>query len=436
MRAPNDERLDFKIPIYWGFIQKSNNTVSQMNTPLSLFIRIFLSYILILLIYPLQSLNNEELFPICQDISQAYDLAHPSYANRSVILPHFHSKRCTLQQIEYTSRAFLNDKYKHLSRNEEILVHSPCLGSDSIGNYLGDYFENILCAKYVNIHYCAVAKVWEPKRKDRPPPFVANLPTQIANGRDKSIQPWMDHQVKSSKELIKLYCKCQGSCHEKDFALWTKGTKYIREIFHNSLQYHLQATQTTRTIVRQEDLSNMNIGTMLPLVPTVAIHYRCGDNFVGYYGFLPFHQIISRIPQDAKNIFVFAEKKTRKTSTRTHAINICDSIFQKLFETLRKYFPNSSVLIQRGGDLYADMARLTYADVLICSVSTFCLWPAIASNGTAYFPKTKLISGGNTNLRDLGFQWITEPRIVLGVEVERMAPNNVVGLLTKSLPAK
>ena len=57
------------------------------------------------------------------------------------------------------------------------------------------------------------------------------------------------------------------------------------------------------------------------------------------------------------------------------------------------------------------MVRLAKAPVVICSVSTFCLWPAIINKGVAYFPVTRLIAAGNASL-DLGFRWLSEPAIV------------------------
>jgi hypothetical protein len=52
-------------------------------------------------------------------------------------------------------------------------------------------------------------------------------------------------------------------------------------------------------------------------------------------------------------------------------------------------FPDAVVVILRGFDLFEDLARLTYAKTTICSVSTFCLWPAISNDNTVYFPLTK-----------------------------------------------
>jgi hypothetical protein len=174
----------------------------------------------------------------------------------------------------------------------------------------------------------------------------------------------------------------------------------------------------------------------LPLIPDVAIHYRCGDNFVGHYGFLPFRAFRETIPPPLSplapsTIFVLAENKHRKTGSKKHLMAKCDAIFQSLFDYLSRLYPQSAVLVRRGDDLYLDMARLAFAKVTICSVSTFCLWPAIISNGTAYFPRTKLIVGGDVSL-DFGrnFSWLATPSVVSGAAFTHATNQQLIAKLT------
>ena len=68
--------------------------------------------------------------------------------------------------------------------------------------------------------------------------------------------------------------------------------------------------------------------------------------------------------------------------------------------------------------MYTDMYRLAYAKLTICSVSTFCLWPAISSTNAAFVPRTPLFVGGNINV-NLGFEWIQDPGIVYGAKYSR-----------------
>ena len=150
-------------------------------------------------------------------------------------------------------------------------------------------------------------------------------------------------------------------------------------------------------------------------IQEATIHYRCGDNFESYYGFLPFIVFKTLIPANAKLIYVLSDYRGRNTGgrSRLHLESKCDNILKSLFDYLIATFTSATIVFKRGDDVMVDMARIAFSNISICSVGTFCLWPAIACNGTAYYPKTKLILGGRMDL-DLGFKWISSPEIVLG----------------------
>ena len=52
------------------------------------------------------------------------------------------------------------------------------------------------------------------------------------------------------------------------------------------------------------------------------------------------------------------------------------------------------------------------------AASTFCLWPAIASNGTAYFPASRLLAGWQRGQRNdslrfgASFHWLETPALI------------------------
>ncbi len=143
----------------------------------------------------------------------------------------------------------------------------------------------------------------------------------------------------------------------------------------------------------------------LPLIPDVAVHYRCGDNTVTHYGFTPFRVFTATIPANARFIYVMAESPTR--NARPDRVERCSAIFHALRTYLMARYPAAVVVIMQGHDMFEDLARLTFANTTICSVSTYCLWPALANNGTVYFPVTKLIAKENTSF-DYGpsFHWL------------------------------
>jgi hypothetical protein len=132
------------------------------------------------------------------------------------------------------------------------------------------------------------------------------------------------------------------------------------------------------------------------------------------YGIIPFYTIKSRIPTSAKYIYVLSDHPGR--SKHSPYAPKCQLIISSLFEYLTTNFPQAVVVIKRGGDMFLDYARLAFAKTTICSASTYCLWPAIASDGDVHFPMTYLIAGVDN--KDLvvnltsNFHWITEVEII------------------------
>lgn len=79
--------------------------------------------------------------------------------------------------------------------------------------------------------------------------------------------------------------------------------------------------------------------------------------------------------------------------------------------------PQATLVLKRGGDLFLDYARIAYSNVVVCSASTFCLWPALSNQyGQVHFPLTPLVAGADTielapKLSD-NFHWIESPLMI------------------------
>ena len=357
--------------------------------------------------------NNNDFQVVSKKILEQYDISNPPQYMKEVMN---HPKRCSLQNLESSVHAYKERMWEQFSLGYDVFVASPCIGSDSFGNYLGNYFESVLCAQYTGLHFVTVAKVWQPETRDEPTPFIARLPQYLA-------PPVITQSRQSAVDKMDMYCKCPSSCHERPYALWIQGLHTINNILRDALQFHIQKDTNSlfsSTIVSATDKSNVPTGTVLPFLPDVAIHYRCGDNFVGHYGFVPFSAFTKFIPKSTRTVYVLSEAKGRKTGHKRHLEQKCDLILNSLYKFLVRSFPESTIVLRRGDDLYADFARLAYSPVVICSVSTFCLWPAVMSNGTAvHFPQTRLIAGGNTTT-PLGrhFHWFSSPGVVKGTSHE------------------
>jgi hypothetical protein len=195
------------------------------------------------------------------------------------------------------------------------------------------------------------------------------------------------------------------------------GSHMLKAITKYSETLHLD---NAFTVNLDTDFSNTESSDQLPTVPDVTIQYRCGDNigFSYVYGILPFAAITSRIPPDSKYIYVLSDHPSR--AAHSPYSGRCHLILKSLFEFLKESNPKSVIVVKRGGDLYLDYVRMALSKVLICSASTFCLWPALANvqrGGQVHFPLTDLIAGAdNIDLapKTLGnnFNWINDSSII------------------------
>jgi len=307
-----------------------------------------------------------------------------------------------------------------------VMVQTSCFSSDSLGNELSNYFESLLCANATRIHFASAMFTASPQRAGHLP-FLNALPKQV-------VHPNLD--VAHALKVKTSQCPCPSMCHEWDYGLMHKNmASFVRPLFRAAMDaYWMSNEKKTLKLVEGAEIrtaASQQEHTKLPFLPDVAIHYRCGDNVVTHYGFSPFRIFRRKIPLDAKYIYVMADSPNR--NKKPHNVARCHAIFVALEGYLKAHFPHATVVILRGQDVFDDLARLTYANTTICSVSTFCLWPAIASSNKAYFPVSKLIAKEHTQF-DYGpaFTWLTAPdeRSFLGRDAVSMAPPDLVKWLT------
>lgn len=380
----------------------------------------------------------DENFPSPAILAKRNGVSVSSYS--PVQLSNMHPKRCIVLDNQVAKERYVENRFLAMLKQagsvapEMIFVTTSCLGVDSLGNQLGAYFENLMCSYFSGLHFISAVPVWEPGENDRMVPLLSKLPYFVEH-------PFPQKEQSIAKQKLLEICKCPGSCHERQFGLWTRGIFLIKPILAQAVKYQYQSflenpqhkIENFTTIV-STDLFNGPKDKPLPLIPDVAIHYRCGDNFVGHYGFLPFRAIREILKEKYQNneiqtIFILADAKDRKTKHKRHLVQKCDSIFNALFDYMNKHFPKANIVIRRGDNIYLDFIRLSYARITICSVSTFCLWPAVLNGRNAYFPQTKLIVAGNTAI-DLGFNWITNPSYVVAAPYEGSPANQLVSLLS------
>ena len=221
-------------------------------------------------------------------------------------------------------------------------------------------------------------------------------------------------------------------CHEYEYGLMHTHIDQVRYIFENALQSYWKQIQN-KTYLKPKIskfssiIGNYNDSTYLPLVPDVAIHYRCGDNLIGHYGFLPFSAFKNLIPDRSKYIYVMCEHMNRYK--RPDQKVRCELVLSKLHSYLSSLFPSAVVLLLRGQNVYRDLYRLTHANTTICSVSTFCFYPALSSKTTAYFPVTRLVAKATKPNYGEHFKWITTPKVFPGVRARELPNHQLIKIL-------
>ena len=128
-----------------------------------------------------------------------------------------------------------------------------------------------------------------------------------------------------------------------------------------------------------------------------TIHVRCGDFITGgwaEYGFLPYRAYTRILPQTTKSIGIitstFDEKECRSNDCST--IGNCKGLIMDLQSFLEENYPNATITIRNGPEetLASTFSRITLSRRTVCSPSTFCLYPAIATLGEGHFANTVL----------------------------------------------
>eukprot|EP01041_Mallomonas_annulata_P005188 gene5188-10376_t len=343
-------------------------------------------------------------------------------------------------------RNLVKDKWGRYLNDKPALIFPFCANIlHTLGNYLGDYFNSIGCAFLSQSDFLVVRNIQgltednlDSLKKNAGFPFLNALPDYIPH--------YSPSNLTYSKSIVQSKCLdiCEYFCWTYENAPWLSIISQIKQIMRYALQYQITSTPNASlegTILKDSsDRSTLPLGSYLPLVPDVAIHYRCGDNVEvpEQYGFLPFYAFLSIIPKHSKYIFIlsdppdrsslhetYTESSTSTSSSETKSKRArsgiheftpkCKLILDNLFEFLQFHYPNAIIVLKRGGDPFLDFVRLSYAKFTICSSSTFCIWPAIASNGTAYFPDTTLIAGGSKPNFGDNFKWILNFKIISSI---------------------
>lgn len=323
-----------------------------------------------------------------------------------------------------TKQAFSTNQYGQFLKGHNVLVYPFCLVTKELGNRLGNYFTELACAQAAGMHFMTVHHQW-----DIAGAFHGNRSARAARESDlaflNALPSIIEHPspVDRPTAVSKLHkeCKCTRYCWEHGSAPWVNRTEIIGGYVRKAVDAYLAAADLSRgsAVDPEVDLTNAAPRDFLPVIPSVALQYRCGDNlgFSYMYGILPFTAFDDLVPPNSSHIYVLSDHPSR--AVHSPYSSRCALILQNLFQYLTAKHPRATVLVKRGGDIFLDYVRLSRAGTTICSASSFCLWPAIANRQAqaVHFPLTQVAAGADSI--DLApktfgahFHWIERPGII------------------------
>lgn len=121
-------------------------------------------------------------------------------------------------------------------------------------------------------------------------------------------------------------CKCHIYCWADPSAPWVDHADTIKTIVRAAIAAYTASVPLVMaagtTISADTDITNAAPGAFLPIVPEVALQYRCGDN-IGFnymYGLLPFFAFPGRIPAGAKTIYVLSDHPSRSAAATYRSV--------------------------------------------------------------------------------------------------------------------
>jgi len=255
-------------------------------------------------------------------------------------------------------------------------------------------------------------------------PFLAALPNLIfrQNASD----------IKLASKRFQKYCKSvidyPDYPHEFPKALLHTKSFISKRIYLQALEAYHHIVRNRKSppslnlhLFRLHNGSSSTATPQLPLIPDVALHFRCGDSHFGAMQFKVYRDAIQSAKLVSGTIYILSDNPDRFHNINDNQQQRCSTISDLFFSYLVHYFPRFTIAVLCGGDPFDDLLRLTYAKILVCSASTFCLLPAIAQSNPTYFPNTKLIAGGTKPDYGPHMHWVDERHLIM------MYPSDVEG---------
>jgi hypothetical protein len=256
----------------------------------------------------------------------------------------------------------MSNKWKLQLGDIQAIVYPFCLQTKELGNRLGNFFTEVACAEASGLHFIGIHKQFDLAGSyhglsntslSSAPDGGARQKLAFLNALpDVIVHPNPLDRDTATREMLE-HCKCTRYCWGDGKAPWVNKTASVGKYIRTAVKAYMSVADTSlgTTLSPDTDFSNAKPGDHLPVVPDVAIQYRCGDNiqFSYMYGILPFTAFATRIPKGMKYIYVLSDHPSR--ALHSPYSSRCKVILQALFDYLKVRNPESTIVVKRGGDL-------------------------------------------------------------------------------------
>jgi len=231
--------------------------------------------------------------------------------------------------------------------------------NNRIGNALSQYYFNRVLAAHAGINYEIIKSASCQKSESIFDLLGDAQPLNITN----TSSPWRDLCSSCMEDKYSDNGKFPHECHH-----WKMNelVPFLKQEF---------AVLANKTLQRHVELEHE--------IDDVAIHLRIALSDFERMGLLSFRHYLDLIPSNALRIgIVTAPVAVRRTPSDRDTIKI--EITNRLHNFLRQHFPNATISLRNSVN---DTASMVYTRLIqarrmtVCSGSTYCLYPAIASNG-------------------------------------------------------
>lgn len=226
--------------------------------------------------------------------------------------------------------------------------------------------------------------------------------------------------IRATADIFRQACPGFAKFPYIEPGAWDKRLDMIKAIMKQAIaiaypQVHETTLNTSSfdRIVGSSQNFDFSLQPSVKMIPDVAILFRCKDIVMadeGHpYGFLNFNTYTTILGErrDIDSIYILSEPLDY-LSTQRHSdwrMQVCDQLGMKLVEFLRSNFPRSVVGLRRG--FPADsIAILSHANTVICSPSTFCLWPGMINKHKVYLSSSVMHFLPTVST---SFHWIIKP---------------------------